>query len=93
MLRPEPVDGACNSDEKRGCDCCDAFAATDQPEAVGGSRRKTDGSANRFAHHLLRLSTPRPKPGTLPYQLDGNVGDVKAGRSYPGSSFGKKGST
>ena len=82
-----------SSDQKRGRDCRDAVTPTDQSEAVGGSRRNADGSANRFAHHLLRFSAPRPKPGTVTYQLDGNVGDVKASRSYPGSSFGEESST
>jgi hypothetical protein len=92
-MRPELVEGRRSSHQERSRDCRNAFSATGQAKAICGGRRKTDRSANSFAHRELGLSTARCEPGTVTDQLDGNIGNVKAGRSYPGSSFGQKGCT
>src|SRR4029453_8632180 len=93
LMCPELVEEHRSSHQERGRDCRDAFSATSQPKAVCGGCRKTDRGANSFTHSQLGLRTPRSEPGTVTDQLDGNVGNVEASRSYPGSSFGQKGCT
>ncbi len=82
-----------NSDQERSCDCRDAFATTGEAKAVCGGRRQTDGGADRFSHYQLSLGAPRSKSGTVTDQLDCNIRDLKAGRSYPRCGLGEKGGT
>ena len=58
------------SDQEGGRDGRDAFTTTCQAKAVCGGRGKTDGGADRFTHHQLRLGTPRSDPGATTDQLD-----------------------
>ena len=67
-----------------------AFAPPGETETVRGGGRDADGRADDVAHGPLRLALARQKSGTLPDDLDRNIGYRPTAGAGQTHGFGKE---